>query len=410
LSEENFDKYDKVRQLLEERTSLKPSSLDTYMSGLRTICKYANVDNPFELIEKGLEWIEDITEEWIRAYEHELSPKHLNVVYCSVKTWCKATRLIESRRMFREVDFDKTSRKTEALTETALTTQKMYQGFQTVKISDKIDIGLYGLCGLRPTLIPQLKIIADKHRCGFHKRSAHIENGKLVIDRKPALYIITRLDESGKPRRGNKGNISFPIFIPSRLCELIETFVNSRYEEIKPDSKLSESHNDDAVYWKVKEFYRKIGFKGRPYLLRSYADRILDRITREFNEEDLKEFLMGHKGKLSAIYQFKAISEEEERDYRKMYVEACDSWINEHIFGMATKETISRAEMLVKFATQLGVSESETTTLLEAFKNAKIDMKQFEAKLTELTNKALEQKMVSEFERLYLQMEAKHNH
>lgn len=251
------------------------------MSGLRTICKYATVDSPFELIDKGLEWIEDTTEDWIRAHEHKLAPKHLNMVYCAIKTWCKATRLIKNRNLFREIDFDKTSRKTEALTETMITTKMVRQIFEICDIGDKVDFGLYALFGLRPSLIPQLKV---KH---FHERSAHIENGKLIIDRKPALLIITRLDEDGKPLRGNKGNITFFVFVPTKICELIETWLNTNCGVVTSETRISEARNIDAVYFKVKQAYGKIGFEGRPYLLRSYADRILERITREYNEEDL---------------------------------------------------------------------------------------------------------------------------
>ena len=140
--------------MLERRTRLKPSSLDIYMSGLRTICKYATVNNPFELVDMSLEWIEDITEDWIRAHEHKLAPKHLNMVYCAIKTWRKATRLIKNRRLFPEIDFDKTSRKTEALKETMITTKMVRQIFEICDIGDKVDLGLYAFCGLRPSLIP----------------------------------------------------------------------------------------------------------------------------------------------------------------------------------------------------------------------------------------------------------------
>jgi len=373
------------------------------MSGLRTICKYANVNNPFELIDKGLEWIEDITEEWIRAHEHKLAPKHLNMVYCAIKTWCKATRLIKNRRLFREIDFDKTSRKTEALMETMITTKMVRQIFEICDIGDKVDIGLYVFCGLRPSLIPQLRI---KH---FHERSAHVENGKLVIDRKPALLIVTRLGEDGKPRRGNKGNITFFVFVPTKICELIETRLNTGNDAATSETRIGEARSHDSIYFKVKQAYRRVGFKGRPYLLRSYADRILERITREYNEEDLKEFLMGHKGKVSAIYQIKGLTEEDEKLYRDMHSAVCDKWINENIFGTHMKEDINKAEMLIRFAKQLGANGIDMAQILEAFKESKIDINQFEARLAKRAIRALDNRMMRKFEQLYLKMESKHN-
>ncbi len=57
-----------------------------YVTGLKRICEYANIASPFELVKLDLEQIEDLTEEWIRQRENQLSPKYLNVIYCAVKT------------------------------------------------------------------------------------------------------------------------------------------------------------------------------------------------------------------------------------------------------------------------------------------------------------------------------------
>ncbi len=102
-------------------------------------------------------------------------------------------------------------------------------------------------------------------------------------------------------------------------------------------------------------------------MLRSYADKILERITRQYNEEDLKEFLMGHKGRVSAIYQIKGLTEEDEKLYRNMYVKACDEWINANIFEVCNNQ---------------------------AFKSEKIDLSLLEAKLMELIERAFDSRMI----------------
>jgi len=364
--EVKYDKYNETRTLLEQRTRLKSESICSYVSALKTFCKCIDVENPFELIKLGLEKIEDLTEEYIRRHEHKLSPKYLNVLYCAVKTWCKATRLIKSRKLFREIDFDKSSRKSDALLEAMVTTTHVKQLMNILDIKHKIDVGLYGLVGLRPSLIPQLKVLLGTNRCGFHPRSAHIENGKLVIDRRPAIMIITRLDENGRPRRGNKGNITFFVFIPSKLCELIETFVNSTHDVVTPETGISDSRNVDSVHYKVKRRgLRKIGFRGRPYLLRKFADRILEQITYKFNDEDFKEFLMGHKGKISAVYQMSGLTEEDEAKYREMYVKACDTYINEEIFGTVIRDKLLAIDALARQAKALGVPQHKISEIRE---------------------------------------------
>lgn len=412
LNKEMFKKHGKVWTTLDMKTRLKDSSLQAYTQALKTICEYADLADPFELVggtaneiakldrdqkEKLLEHVEDLTEEWIRGHENKYAPKYLNVVYCAVKTWCKIMRLMKTRKMFREIDFDKSSRKKEALTEAMFTADMLKMGFDMVTIAHKVDLGLYALNGVRPVLIPQLKMIVGEGRCGFHKRSAHIEQGKLVIDRKPAIMIITRVDESGVPRRGNKGNITFFVLVPTKLCELIETFVNSRAQAtntpVTADTRLADSKDDKQVYWKAKEFYRKIGFKGRPYLLRKYADRINDAITREAHDEDFKEFLMGHKGKISAIYQVAGLTEEDETKFRDMYIAYCDGWINEHIFGTVTKEQKTVAQALSAYAVELGVPVERVAEMQKILEVGKMTFEQFDKQLTKLTRKAFDRKV-----------------
>ena len=76
---------------------------------------------------------------------------------------------------------------------------------------------------------------------------------------------------------------------------------------------------------------------------------------------------------------------------------------------MYKKKDISKAEMLIRFSKQLGANNIDTVQILEAFKNSRIDMNQFEARLAELTTRTLDNQMMQKFEQLYLKMEAKYN-
>jgi len=283
-----------------------------------------------------------------------------------------------------------------------ITTTHVKQLMNILDIKHKIDVGLCGLVGLRPSLVPQLKVLMGKNRCGFHPRSAHIENEKLVIDRKPAIMIITRLDENGRPRRGNKGNITFFVFIPSKLCELIETFVNSTHDVVEPDTRISDSPNADSVHFKVKRrALRKIGFKGRPYLLRKFTDRILERITHKFNDEDFKEFMMGHKTKISGVYQISGLTEEDEAKYREMYVASCDEWISREIFGTLISDKLLAADALARQAEALGVPQHKISEIRRILENGRMTFEQFEEQLTELTKEAFSRRMEQKFEDMF---------
>jgi len=351
---------------------LKEVSGETYRNNLRIFCNWAQI-TPIDFAELGLECIEDITADFIVAKRDILAPKFLNGIYCAVKRWCYIQKMIKSTKMFRELKFDKTSRKVDALSEMPIETRHVRTIFKTANLEDAVDVGLYGLVGLRPRIIPQLKVK------NIHARNYEISrNGEFRFTVNPPIMII--------PRRykGNKGNITFMVFIPTKLAELIEIQLNTK-RIVSEDAKISPSRDARAIWYKMKTLLRhpSVNFIGRPYLLRSYADDINDRITLMFNDEDFKEFLMGHKSRMSAIYQLRGLTTEKEAKYREMYVNACDKWINANIFETFNNQT------------------SE---------NAKIELSELEAKLMEFVDRAVENRMMQRFEQLYLKMEAKHSH
>jgi len=375
-----------------ENERLKPATCETYARAIKIFHDHTGIDL---LKESDLAKIESATERFIRQQETRLSPKLLNVIYSAIKKTCVIRGIIKSTHMFKQIRFERQARKNDALFEEPITTEMMKQVFQTCNITDKIDVGLYGLCGLRPRLIPQLRVknILPRHR--------KIENGKITLH-KPTIIIIPREWE------GNKGNITFFVIVPTKIAELIETWLNT-HPPVTEESKLSECDNFRDVYTKMRRILRKIGYKGRPYMLRKYADDLLDRITYMHHDEDFKEFLMGHKGEISAVYQRKALTEEKEREYLSKYVSAVDEYINEQIFGAVTKKELDQAEMLAGFARNLGVPDDKIIKILELLKSGQLTAEQFEQRLNQIVQKHLEQQMENKFEELFVKLNRKYN-
>jgi hypothetical protein len=353
------------------RYGLKEESANGYRNNIRIFCNWARVQ-PFDFARLGLERVEDLTADFIAEKRGVLAPKYLNAIYCAIKRWCHIQRMMKSTRLFREIRFDKTSRKVDALTEMPIETRHVKTIFKIADLEDAIDAGLYALIGLRPRIIPQLVVR------NVHGRNYEIDaDGKFRFTVKPPIMIIPRT------YMGNKGNITFMVFIPTKLAELIELQLNTK-QPVTGATKISPSRDANALWYKMRKLLRHpaVNFKGRPYLLRSFADDINDHITLMFNDEDFKEFLMGHRSRMSAIYQLRGLTTEKEAKYRDMYVKACDEWINTNIFEVCNNQ---------------------------AFKSEKIDPSLLEAKLMELIERALDSRMLEQFERLYLRMEAKHN-
>ena len=280
-----------------------------------------------------------------------------------------------------------------------LETKHIKTGFKIANLEDQVDWGLYGLCGLRPRIIPQLKVK------NLYSKNYEIVDGKLRFTVTPPLLIIPRT------YAGNKGNITFIVFLPTKLAELIEMQLNTN-DKVTPETKISESDNKAEIYYKIKCLFKhpSINFNGRPYLLRSYADRILERITHQFNEEDFKEFLMGHRGKISAIYQIKALTKEDEEKYREMYVKSCDKWISQNIFETVSHEEIDKGEMLIAYSQQIvDIDRDRLEALRQAFRSDKLSITALQIELGRLTRQALDRTIEAKFEQLYLKMKAKHN-
>lgn len=217
---------------------MKPLSADVYARSLRRFCRYANI-SPSDFSTLSLERIEDLVTDFIADNRDHLAPKYLNVVFNAVKRWCYIRCLIKSTKMFREIKFDKSSRKTDALHEPMIETQQMKTLFKIANLEDRVDVGLYGLVGLRPRIIPQLKV-KDIYRNNYE-----IVNGKIKLTAKPTLMVIPRT------YAGNKRNITFLVFIPTQLAELTELLLNTN-GEVTPETKISTSDNVRDVYYKMK--------------------------------------------------------------------------------------------------------------------------------------------------------------
>ena len=392
----------KIRETYKSRLALKRKSLTQYCLALARFCNDRKIE-PFAFETVGLETVEESTEAFIRANQETLSPKYLNVIYNAVKSWCFCTKLIKSRKLFREIKFDKSSRKVDAISELSLETQHIKQMIQISDLDTKILIGLYGFCGLRPALIPQL-CVGD-----FAPNDYKIENGKIRFTAKnPFLYVK-------KEYEGNKAHITFFTLLHSKITELLETALNSNSEPVTPKTALMRKFNSqDSIYQKICALFASIGFSGRPYLLRSFADKVLDRHLvsseggQEKRDEDLKEFMLGHKGKISAVYQLKALSTEDSKQYRKMF-ENVDKWICSNIFESATEDDYSRAKAQAEIAQKFGVNADQLKAMLEALGVGKTSPAQYDSELTTAINNAQQRNLETKFETLFKQYTATHS-
>lgn len=178
---------------------LKRASIMGYTSGLNKFLKTANLKLE-DLNKLPIDEIEDKTKEMILSNVGILAPKYLNLILNAVKTYLYFSNRIRSRKAFIELKFDKSSTLENGLLVEMLENEDLSTMFKLASAKKKIVLGLCGLGGLRPSIVPILKV---KH---IHKNFYTLKDGKIKLAR-PVLMIIPNLetDKQGRSLRDKLG-------------------------------------------------------------------------------------------------------------------------------------------------------------------------------------------------------------
>jgi hypothetical protein len=367
---------------------LKRSSSEGYTYALSIACRAFGV-TPNEMLKLPLEEIENKTEDFILDNKTRYAPKQLNVIFSAVKAWLFVNRVIKNRKLFREIKFDKTSLKNSALLSESITTEDMKKMISLSNGEDSVVIALGAFMALRPSIVPQLKV----HHIHPTHRKIVIENGIARLQlKKPTLMIVPRLTDEGTPLEGNKANIDFLVFIPTRFAEKIELNLSTRKlatETEMLDAKLTHLDNKRDYCYIIKKYFKMISKEGLPsYRLRNYGDFLLDKIA----DKDLKEQFMGHKGEISAVYGFRGLSTEKIAEFERLYG-VVDRFIDENIFGSLSDTDRKIAVAQTGLAQSLGVSPEKVAEILAVLDSGKMSLTQFNESISRAVNESYQAKL-----------------
>ena len=395
------------------KTRLKTSSIGSYIYDLKKFLRWVSETekrpiDEYEFLKFPLDpKMFDLTEAFIRLneirfddmseaeIETKMAPKRLNSTYCAIKKWLLINGIINNTKLFKQIDFNKTSPKRSAIDQEVIEIRHLKQAFTTLPLDEKVDIGLYSLCALRPQIIHALKI--RDILPNFYT----IKSGKIEL-RKPTLVV---------GRTPNKGNFDFLIVLPIKLGEWLELYLNTKIhtndiDKIK-DIKLGNCRRPDKCDTRdlndvTNKLFKSLGLAGAsPYTLRSLGDTILERLTYVHNDEDLKEFLMNHTGKISSTYGLKGILKSTERQDEILRKYQCvDTWINENIFELRGKEEKEKADIIADFAKLSGVSEEKVKAIRELFDTGKMSLEQLKEEIFKVSKDATRDSIRSEIRSL----------
>jgi len=371
---------------------LKRLSAETYARALKRFCDETET-TPETLLQMPLEAIEDLTEQFIKRNRNKIAPKYLNVIYNAVKTWLHLNRKIKSRKMFREIKFDKHTRKTR---DVALPDKDFIRKLCDVAngLKERLIVVLYGIYGLRPSLIPQITI-GDV----YHKDITFNQDGTVKLSNR--VWIMVK-----REYEGNKGNIDFPIILTSETSQWLEDYLNERVrngETLNSETPLIKAYSKQNVDRIIDKLFKKVGFRGRNYLLRHMANKFLKCAV---DDSDLKEWLMGHKGRIASIYDHEGhtLADWEIQQYKNAIDEK-----ELLVYGLTkTQEDIIKAKIETIKAIIKDFDETQIEMLKRELALGKLTFEQFNQKLNEIAQKSMNTQIEKRFEELFIKMANKH--
>jgi hypothetical protein len=401
---------------------LKEMTAENYAPQLLSFCELVSdvskqfILTPDGLLEMELEEIEDFAEEHCRRFNegrivdiskrlpqdvplntyepcaYRVAPKRLNVQMAALKKWLhinwRVSRAkLKNPRQFRRINYESSRLLHSRLMADTLEHKDIKLIFNLSNGLESITIGLYGLMGLRPSLIPFLRV---KH---LHPRSYEVEGGKFRWMKTPPLVIVPAVDDRGHHVVGNKASIEFPAFIPTSIAERIEFNINQKNQlglDFR-DTKLSPADRKRDVDYLIRKYFDKVGYSGRPYDMRNYASRLLKRIELLYNNKDLKELMLGHKPRdMGGIYDFRGLSEEQEGIWRNQYVEAVDNFISSDLFSATSTNNNQVAKILVEVANKVGIDHGISYI---KYKRNEMDLEMFKANIMLMIQNSQETKI-----------------
>ena len=393
-----MDEREKIREAFQHK-GLKKSGVAMYTSSLYRFLKRSNLSLE-DLDTWEIRDLEDRVKETILGNVGVLAPKTLNVMLNAVKTYLYFMGRIRSRKSFIEIRFDKSSTLENGLLCNMLETQDLRKMFKLANGKKRIVLGLLGLAGLRPSLIPYLKV---KH---IHKDFIKLKDGKVKLKR-PTLLIIPHVltDKLGRPLRddlgrvlkvtGNKANIPFPCFIPSAIAEVLETELNK--DKVTLETRLTSCDNKRQVNFLIKSLYNEINYSGKMRDLRNFASTLLDRLTLIYNDKDLKEFMLGHKPKVgNGLYTLKGLTSQKLAEWTEKYTNSVENWVNEQIFGISRKNNFEG--VLLEILRDMGTSKRDLGDLERDLEQGKLEQEAFKVKIKGLINDAYERRIKEKFD------------
>jgi len=322
-----------VRRWYDEKARKSLITADTYLRRLGAFCNWALV-TPEELISKSEKDITDLLSDYIAYAENpdkekpkkkKLAGQYILSTVKAVKSWLAHN----GKKLTRKIDVANGVSNTTLVNERIPTQDELKKIFASGDPRSRVAISLLAFSGTRPEVLGNY--IGDNGLKLKDFPDLTIENGKVAFHKIPAMIIVR--PELSKARKqymtflGNEGCFYMAAYLEQRMAEgeklsMDSPLITPSKFALRNETSHIRTINIGDI---VRQAIRASGFKGRPYVLRSYFDtQLMLAESKGLVLRDYRQFFMGHVGDIEHRYTVnrQRLPEDVIEDMRESYAKA----------------------------------------------------------------------------------------
>ena len=315
-----------LKRWYNERARKSLITADTYLRRLGSFCSWASI-MPWDLISKEEKDITDLVSDYVSYAEKDrkFAGQYILSTVKAVKSWLNHN----GKKLTRKIDVANGVSNTTLVNERIPTQDELKKIFASGDPRSRVAISLMAFSGTRPEVLGNY--IGDNGLKLKDFPDLTIENGKVAFHKIPAMIIVR--PELSKARKqymtflGNEGCFYMAAYLEQRMAEgeklsMDSPLITPSKFALRNETSHIRTINIGDI---VRQAIRASGFKGRPYVLRSYFDtQLMLAESKGLVLRDYRQFFMGHVGDIEHRYTVnrQRLPEDVIEDMRESYAKA----------------------------------------------------------------------------------------
>lgn len=407
---ENLMENRDVKRWFNEMSRNSRITADTNLRRLGAFSKWASV-TPWELISKNEKDITDLISDYISyAEDQKLAGQYILSTVKAIKSWLNHNGI----RLTRKIKIGNATSNSTLINERIPTQDELKKIFASGDPRSRLACVLMAHSGMRPEVLGNYTGDNGLKLRDFPELG--IGENKVTFQRIPTMIIVR--PELSKARKqyitflGNEGCFYVTAYLEQRMAEGEKLTMDSPLITPSKFALRSEKSHIRTINIGdiVRQSMRASGFKGRPYVLRSYFDtQLMLAESKGLILRDYRQFFMGHVGDIEHRYTLnkQRLPEDVIEDMRQSYgkslkfLETEEKGLKEEDVKKLTSDTMRETAIMILEATYgMKLTDKERDELMALDPNELKDKLReiFKDKRAEILNNGNRHKTIPERE------------